>query len=72
MKLRKSLIAVTAITALGVSALAGCSTGGGSDEGIGSASLTIAKPDGAITTESGVSPAGAGGRRPACPGRRRG
>jgi peptide/nickel transport system substrate-binding protein len=52
MKLRKSLIAVTAITALGVSALAGCSAGGGSDDGAGSASLTIAKPDGAITTES--------------------
>ncbi|MGO4490303.1 ABC transporter substrate-binding protein [Microbacterium sp. 2RAF4] len=52
MKLRKSLIAVTAITALGVSALAGCSAGGGSGDGAGSASLTIAKPDGAITTES--------------------
>ena len=52
MKLRKSLIAATAITALGVSALAGCSAGGGSDDGAGSASLTIAKPDGAITTES--------------------
>lgn len=52
MKLGKSLIAVTAITALGVSALAGCSAGGGSDDGAGSASLTIAKPDGAITTES--------------------
>lgn len=52
MKLRKSLIAVTAITALGVSALAGCSAGGGTDDGAGSASLTIAKPDGAITTES--------------------
>lgn len=51
MKLRKSLIAATAITALGVSALAGCSAGGGSADG-GSASLTIAKPDGAITTES--------------------
>lgn len=52
MKLRKSLIAATAITALGVSALAGCSAGGGSGDGAGSASLTIAKPDGAITTES--------------------
>ncbi|MCE0509226.1 ABC transporter substrate-binding protein [Microbacterium aurugineum] len=55
MKLRKSLIAATAITALGISALAGCSAGGGGDEsgsGAGSASLTIAKPDGAITTES--------------------
>lgn len=52
MKLRKSLIAATAITALGISALAGCSAGGGSDDGAGSASLTIAKPDGAITTES--------------------
>jgi peptide/nickel transport system substrate-binding protein len=55
MKLRKSLIAATAITALGISALAGCSAGGGDDDsgsGAGSAALTIAKPDGAITTES--------------------
>ena len=54
MKLRKSLIAATAITALGISALAGCSAGGNDDSGsaAGGAALTIAKPDGAITTES--------------------
>lgn len=68
MKLRKSLIAACAITALGASALAACSSGdtsgnggdgssggtstdGGSGAATG-ASLTIAKPDGAITTES--------------------
>lgn len=53
MKLRKSLIAAAAISALGVSALAGCAAGGTNDSGgDGSAALTIAKPDGAITTES--------------------
>lgn len=54
MKLRKSLIAVAAISALGVSALAGCAAGGSNDgdAGSGGAALTIAKPDGAITTES--------------------
>ncbi|WP_149084258.1 MULTISPECIES: ABC transporter substrate-binding protein [Microbacterium] len=52
MKLTKTLIAASAVAALGVSALAGCSAGGGSDDAVGSASLTIAKPDGAITTES--------------------
>ncbi|KDA04689.1 ABC transporter substrate-binding protein [Microbacterium sp. CH12i] len=54
MKLSKSLIAITAITAISVGALAGCSPSGGSDGGSGStgAALTIAKPDGAITTES--------------------
>lgn len=54
MKLRKSLIAVAAISALSISALAGCAAGG-SNEGDGGgsgAALTIAKPDGAITTES--------------------
>ena len=53
MKLRKSLIAVSAITALGISALAGCAACGNDDAGSGEAvALTIAKPDGAITTES--------------------
>lgn len=52
MKLTKSLIAASAVAVLGVSALAGCSAGGGSGDDAGSASLTIAKPDGAITTES--------------------
>ncbi|WP_315638155.1 MULTISPECIES: ABC transporter substrate-binding protein [Microbacterium] len=52
MKLTKTLIAASAVAVLGVSALAGCSAGGGSGDGAGSASLTIAKPDGAITTES--------------------
>lgn len=53
MKLSRSLIAIGAITALGVGVLAGCSSssdGGGGDGG--TAALTIAKPDGAITTES--------------------
>lgn len=51
MKLRKSLIAVGAILTLGATVLAGCSTS--SDPGTsGGAALTIAKPDGAITTES--------------------
>ncbi|MBW8764347.1 MAG: ABC transporter substrate-binding protein [Microbacterium sp.] len=53
MKLNRSLIAFTAITALGISALAGCSAGGsGGDKPAAGAALTIAKPDGAITTES--------------------
>lgn len=52
MKLTKTLIAASAVAVLGVSALAGCSAGGGSGDDAGSASLTIAKPDGAITTES--------------------
>ncbi|OAN41203.1 ABC transporter substrate-binding protein [Microbacterium sp. H83] len=53
MKLRKSLIAVAAISLIGVSALAGCAAGGSTDGGgDGGAALTIAKPDGAITTES--------------------
>lgn len=56
MKLRKSLIAATAIAALGASVLAGCSPSGGNGgnggSGDGTAALTIAKPDGAITTES--------------------
>ena len=51
MKLTKTLIAASAVAVLGVSALAGCSAGGTGDDA-GSASLTIAKPDGAITTES--------------------
>ncbi|QNO38495.1 ABC transporter substrate-binding protein [Protaetiibacter sp. SSC-01] len=51
MKLRKSLIAVGAILTLGATALAGCSAS--TDSGsAGGAALTIAKPDGAITTES--------------------
>ncbi len=51
MKLRKSVIAVGAIVALSTMVLAGCSpsTDSGSTSG---AALTIAKPDGAITTES--------------------
>jgi len=57
MKLSRSLIAIGAITALGVGALAGCSSpadpdNGGGGGGGGTAALTIAKPDGAITTES--------------------
>ncbi|WP_448719433.1 ABC transporter substrate-binding protein [Microbacterium natoriense] len=52
MKLNRSLIAFTAIAALGVTALAGCSAGGGDDKPAAGAALTIAKPDGAITTES--------------------
>ncbi|AYF98766.1 ABC transporter substrate-binding protein [Protaetiibacter intestinalis] len=50
MKLRKSLIAVGAILTLGAATLAGCSTS--TDPGTTGAALTIAKPDGAITTES--------------------
>ena len=55
MKLSRSLIAVGAITALSVGALAGCSSSGSADDGDSGgtgAALTIAKPDGAITTES--------------------
>lgn len=56
MKLSRSLIAVGAIAALSVGALAGCSTSGSTDDGgsggTGTVALTIAKPDGAITTES--------------------
>ena len=53
MKLTKTLIAASAVAVLGVSALAGCSSGGGDDAAAGEAvALTIAKPDGAITTES--------------------
>ncbi len=53
MKLTKTLIAASAVAVLGVSALAGCSSGGGDDAATGEAvALTIAKPDGAITTES--------------------
>ncbi len=55
MKLSRSLIAISAITALGVGALAGCSSSASTadgDSGSAAAALTIAKPDGAITTES--------------------
>ena len=55
MKLRKSLIAGFAVAALGASVLAGCASGGGDDGGSAGGdlpALTIAKPDGAITTES--------------------
>lgn len=73
MKLRKSLIALTAVAALGVSALAGCSPDTPSNDpaptrdatdteepgsdpeptsDVGTAALTIAKPDGAISTEN--------------------
>ena len=51
MKLKKSLIAAIAISALSVSALAGCAAGSSSGSSDGAA-LTIAKPDGAISTES--------------------
>jgi peptide/nickel transport system substrate-binding protein len=51
MKLRKSVIAVGAIIALGATVLAGCSPSTDSESSPGAA-LTIAKPDGAITTES--------------------
>lgn len=51
MKLKKSMIAVSAIVALGASMLAGCAPSG-PDEPASGAALTIAKPDGAITTES--------------------
>ncbi|HTN59098.1 MAG TPA: ABC transporter substrate-binding protein, partial [Protaetiibacter sp.] len=51
MKLKKSVVAIGAIVALSTMVLAGCSpsTDSGSTSG---AALTIAKPDGAITTES--------------------
>lgn len=57
MKLRRSLIAAGAVAALGAAMVAACSPGpgggGGTGTGEGSgAALTIAKPDGAITTES--------------------
>lgn len=60
MKLTKSLLAVGAISALSVAALAGCGTGDSDSDSDGAAgastadtpALTIAKPDGAITTES--------------------
>ena len=56
MKLSRSVLAITAIAALGIGTLAGCapsSAEGDADKGAGSgAALTIAKPDGAITTES--------------------
>lgn len=56
MKLSRSVLAISAIAALGVGVLAGCapsSADGGDDKSGGSgAALTIAKPDGAITTES--------------------
>ncbi|GAB3598098.1 ABC transporter substrate-binding protein [Microbacterium tumbae] len=54
MKLRKSLIAAFAVAALSASVLAGCSSNddtGDAPSGENPA-LTIAKPDGAITTES--------------------
>ncbi|MGO2748107.1 ABC transporter substrate-binding protein [Microbacterium sp.] len=55
MKLSRSLIAVSAIAALSVGVLAGCSSSGSTSDGDAAtpgAALTIAKPDGAITTES--------------------
>src|SRR5690606_18965669 len=54
MKLSRSLIAIGAIATLGIGVLAGCSPASdtGSGSGAGGAALTIAKPDGAITTES--------------------
>ncbi|MGM7667722.1 ABC transporter substrate-binding protein [Microbacterium sp. A93] len=55
MKLSRSLIAIGAIAALSTGVLAGCSSpssdGSNSNDPSGAA-LTIAKPDGAITTES--------------------
>jgi len=55
MKLSRSLIAIGAIATLSIGVLAGCSPAaddGGGDSGASTAALTIAKPDGAITTES--------------------
>ncbi|GAB2619288.1 ABC transporter substrate-binding protein [Pseudactinotalea suaedae] len=57
MKLRRSLIAVGAIAALSAAVVAGCAPSEGGGDGDGDTSspgvaLTIAKPDGAITTES--------------------
>ena len=64
MRLRKTLIAVTALAAIGAVALTGCSSG--SSTGASGGSLTVAKPDGAailstqtnnpfISTGSGMS-----------------
>jgi peptide/nickel transport system substrate-binding protein len=64
MRLRKTLIAVTAFAAIGAVALTGCSSG--SSTGASGGSLTVAKPDGAailstqtnnpfISTGSGMS-----------------
>ncbi|MDP3950720.1 ABC transporter substrate-binding protein [Microbacterium sp.] len=55
MKLSRSLIAIGAIATLSIGVLAGCSPASndsGGDSGSSGAALTIAKPDGAITTES--------------------
>jgi peptide/nickel transport system substrate-binding protein len=55
MKLSRSLIAIGAIAALSTGVLAGCSSpspDGSDSNGDAGAALTIAKPDGAITTES--------------------
>lgn len=57
MKLRRSLIAFGAIVALSATVVAGCSSSGGDggtseEPGASAVPLTIAKPDGAITTES--------------------
>src|SRR5690606_20426506 len=52
MKLRKSVIAVGAIVALSATVLAGCSAGPADEGSSSGVALTIAKPDGAITTES--------------------
>ncbi|MGM7698377.1 ABC transporter substrate-binding protein [Microbacterium sp. A84] len=55
MKLSRSLIAIGAIAALSTGVLAGCSSpssDGSNSNGPSGAALTIAKPDGAITTES--------------------
>lgn len=56
MKLSRSLVAISAIAALGIGTLAGCapSSGDTADDTSSTpgAALTIAKPDGAITTES--------------------
>ncbi|MFB7885891.1 hypothetical protein [Microbacterium sp. NPDC056057] len=49
MRLRTSLAAVGVAAAL---VLTGCAGGGGNDADSAGAALTIAKPDGAITTES--------------------
>lgn len=54
MKLKRTLVAAFAITALSVSSLAGCAASDPTDDAApeSGAALTIAKPDGAITTES--------------------
>ncbi|WP_243073846.1 ABC transporter substrate-binding protein [Microbacterium sp. SS28] len=49
MRLRTTLAAVGVVAAL---VLTGCASGGGDDSDSAGAALTIAKPDGAITTES--------------------